>query len=69
MAAAPTQTAKPDQSADRPTAESEEPAPIKAAEKPVPPPCDQLVMRSGDLIDANILEIGVNEIRSVWVAW
>ena len=31
--------------------------------KPVPPGCDQIVLRNGDVIDAKIKEVGVNEIR------
>ncbi|AQG80634.1 hypothetical protein [Spirosoma montaniterrae] len=33
------------------------------------PTCDQLVLRSGDLIDADISEIGVNEIRYKKCRW
>ena len=31
--------------------------------KPAPPQCDQLVLRNGDVIDAKVKEVGVNEIR------
>lgn len=31
--------------------------------KPAPPGCDQIVLRNGDVIDAKIKEVGVNEIR------
>ena len=31
--------------------------------KPVPPGCDQIVLRNGDVIDAKIKEVGVNEIK------
>lgn len=48
---------------DRPAVSVQKPAPVEVAEEPVPPPCEQLVMRDGDLVDAKILEIGVSEIR------
>ena len=60
---APTLAPRPAQPADRPATSEREPAPAEAAEKPTPPACDQLVMRDGDLIDAKILAVGVNEIR------
>lgn len=60
---APTRTTKAKSLTDEPDASDQEPKPAKTAEKPVPPPCDQLVMRNGDLIDAKILEVGVDEIR------
>ncbi|GAB3640664.1 hypothetical protein GCM10027423_13000 [Spirosoma arcticum] len=63
IAPAPTRTTKAKPVADEPVASDQESAPAKTAEKPVPPPCDQLVMRNGDLIDAKILEVGVDEIR------
>ena len=63
IAPPPARTTKAEPVRDELNASDQEPAPAKVAEKSVPPPCDQLVMRSGDLIDANILEIGVNEIR------
>ncbi len=31
--------------------------------KPVPPGCDQIVLRNGDVVDAKVKEVGVNEIR------
>lgn len=31
--------------------------------KPVPPQCDQIVLRNGDVIEAKVKEVGVNEIR------
>ncbi|GAB3796350.1 hypothetical protein GCM10028819_13810 [Spirosoma humi] len=31
--------------------------------KPVPPQCDQIVLRNGDVIEAKIKEVGVNEIK------
>lgn len=32
--------------------------------RPLPPPgCDQIVLRSGDVVDAKVKEVGVNEIR------
>ena len=31
--------------------------------KSAPPQCDQIVLRSGDVIDAKVKEVGVNEIR------
>jgi hypothetical protein len=31
--------------------------------KPVPPGCDQIVLRNGDVIEAKVKEVGVNEIR------
>lgn len=31
--------------------------------KSVPPGCDQIVLRNGDVVDAKIKEVGVNEIR------
>lgn len=30
---------------------------------PAPPQCDQIVLRNGDVIDAKVKEVGVNEIR------
>lgn len=63
IAPAPTRTTKAEPLPSEPDASDQEPAPTKAVEKPVPPPCDQLVMRNGDLIDVKILEVGVNEIR------
>ena len=61
--AAPMRTNKPDPPMDRPAASVQKPALVEAVKEPVPPPCDQLVMRDGDLIDAKILEVGVDEIR------
>ena len=58
-----TQTTKAKPLTDEPDVSGQESAPAKTAEKPAPPPCDQLVMRNGDLIDAKILEVGVDEIR------
>lgn len=63
IAPAPTRTTKAKPLTDEPDASDQELAPAKTAEKPVPPPCDQLVMRNGDLVDAKILEVGVDEIR------
>lgn len=63
IAPVPTRTIKAKPLADESDASDQELAPAKTAEKPLPPPCDQLVMRDGDLIDAKILEIGVDEIR------
>ncbi|MFD2938260.1 DUF4190 domain-containing protein [Spirosoma flavum] len=31
--------------------------------KPAPPQCDQIVLRNGDVIEAKVKEVGVNEIR------
>ncbi len=31
--------------------------------KPAPPPCDQIVLRNGDVVEAKVKEVGVNEIR------
>jgi hypothetical protein len=31
--------------------------------KPLPPQCDQIVLRNGDVIEAKIKEVGVNEIK------
>lgn len=31
--------------------------------KPAPPQCDQIVLRNGDVVDAKVKEVGVNEIR------
>lgn len=31
--------------------------------RPVPPSCDQIVLRNGDVIEAKIKEVGVNEIK------
>ena len=31
--------------------------------KPVPPGCDQIVLRNGDVVEAKVKEVGVNEIR------
>ena len=31
--------------------------------KPVPPGCDQIVLRNGDVVDAKIKEVGVDQIR------
>ena len=63
IAPAPTRTTKAKPLTDEPDASDQELTPAKTAEIPVPPSCDQLVMRNGDLIDAKILEVGVDEIR------
>lgn len=63
VAAFPNRIVKPEQSVDRPAASAQQPTSVDVPEKPAPVACDQLVMRDGDLIDANVLEIGVNEIR------
>ena len=31
--------------------------------KPAPPQCDQIVLRNGDVVEAKVKEVGVNEIR------
>ncbi len=31
--------------------------------KPVPPQCDQIVLRNGDVVEAKVKEVGVNEVR------
>lgn len=35
----------------------------RQSRKIVPPQCDQIILRNGDLIDAKVKEVGVNEIR------
>lgn len=60
---APARVGKQETSADRPAMVETESTPEETVEKPVPVACDQIVMRNGDLTDAKILEVGVNEIR------
>lgn len=60
---APAQKSHPSADRDRAATSVQEPASEDVTGKPAPVVCDQLVMRSGDLTDAKILEIGVHEIR------
>ncbi|MFD2572854.1 hypothetical protein ACFSUS_19590 [Spirosoma soli] len=60
----------------RPTSTKQVPKqPASASQRPKPAealtqaPYDQLVMRNGDLIDAKVLEIGINEIRYKKCHW
>ena len=50
---------------DRPAETEQKVESPKAVQKPAPAPvaCDRLVMRNGDLIDAEVSEVGIHEIR------
>ena len=62
----PTESVKPTDSVAKTV---ELPKSVEKTTKPAPVPCDQLVLRSGDLIDVVISEIGVNEIRYKRCRW